>query len=64
MANSSPIEVQKYLKGIDYPATKEDLIKTARRNGARKELISLLEELKEGEFANPAEVSKRIGELV
>ncbi len=64
MANSSPIEVQKYLKGVDYPATKEDLLEKARHNGAKKEIISLIEELREDEFANPAEVSKGIGELV
>lgn len=64
MANSSPIEVQKFLKGVDYPATKEDLIDKARENGAKKEIISLIEDLKEDEFANPAEVSKAVGHLV
>lgn len=64
MANSSPIEVQKFLKGVDYPATKEDLLEVARNNGAKKEILSILEDLKEDEFANPAEVSKAVGELV
>jgi hypothetical protein len=64
MANSSPIEVQKYLKGIDYPATKKDLLEKARSNGANKEILSLIEDLKEDKFANPAEVSKGIGALV
>lgn len=64
MANSSPIEVQKYLKGVDYPATKKDLVEKARSNGAGKEILSLIEDLKEDEFANPAEVSKGIGHLV
>lgn len=64
MANSSPIEIQKFLKGVDYPASKEELIEIARDNGAKKDLLNLLEDLKEDEFANPAEVSKAIGELV
>jgi hypothetical protein len=64
MANSSPIEIQKFLKGVDYPASKDDLIEKARSNGAKKDLLTLLEDLKEDEFANPAEVSKAIGELV
>jgi hypothetical protein len=64
MANSSPIEIQKYLKGVDYPANKQDLIEKAKSNGAKKDLISILEDLKEDAFANPAEVSKAVGQLV
>lgn len=64
MANSSPIEIQKFLKGVVYPASKDDLVEKARSNGAKKELLSILEDLKEGTFANPAEVSKAVGQLV
>lgn len=64
MANSRPIEVQKFLKGVDYPAKKTDLIEKARENGAKKDIISLIEDLKEEEFANPAQVSKAVGQLV
>ena len=64
MANTSLIEVQNFLKRVDYPATKEDLLEIARENGAKKEILSLIEDLSEDEFANPAEVSKGIGELV
>jgi hypothetical protein len=34
--------VQTYLKGIDYPASKEDLISTARSNEAPKEVMDIL----------------------
>lgn len=63
MANSSPIEVQKYLKGVDYPAKKEDLLQRARGNGAKKEILSIIEGLKEDQFNSPAEVSKAIGDM-
>lgn len=64
MANSSPIEIQKYLKGVDYPASKEDLLEKARSNGAKNDILSILEDLKEDAFANPAEVSKAVGQVV
>ena len=50
MARVNPIEVQKHLKGIDYPVNKEDLIKHAKQNGADEELQSILEELPRDEF--------------
>lgn len=31
MAKVNPIDVQKHLKGLDYPATKEDVIKHAEK---------------------------------
>lgn len=63
MARANPIEIQKFLKGMDYPARKNDLVKRARDNGAKKEVISILEGLKSDAFNSPAEVSKAVGEL-
>ncbi len=31
MAKANPISVQKYLKGVDYPATTEELIQHAQK---------------------------------
>lgn len=63
MARVKPkaIEVQKALKGIKYPADKEALIKQAKQNNANDDIMSTLEELKEDNFKNPAEVSKAVG---
>jgi hypothetical protein len=63
MAKVNPIDVQKYLKGIDYPATKEDLIKHAEKNGADDTLKSLLQELPENKFNKPTDVNKAIGQV-
>jgi transposase len=59
---TAPIQVQKYLKGMDYPATKEDLIEHARMNKADESVISMLEGLKAKKFNDPAEVSKALGQ--
>jgi hypothetical protein len=63
MARVNPIEVQKHLKGIDYPVSKEDLVKHAQEHGADEELQSILEELPRDEFQTPADVNKAIGQV-
>lgn len=59
---TSPIEVQKALKGMDYPAKKKDLIEKARENDASKEVMQVLENLPEKEFENAVDVSREFGE--
>ena len=31
----NPIQIQKFLKGVDYPASKSDLLRNAERRGRR-----------------------------
>jgi hypothetical protein len=57
-AGSPPIEAQKALKGMDYPAGKQEIIKKARDNNAPQEVMQILEELPDKEYENAADVSK------
>ena len=62
MAKVNPIQIQKYLKGVDYPATKEDLINRAEEEGADDDILSMLDGLPDDEeFETPAAVSKALG---
>lgn len=63
MAKINPIELQKHLKGMSYPASKQDILAKVKENGANDELQSALEGLSDGEFETPAEVNKAIGEM-
>lgn len=63
MAKVSPIEIQKELKGIDYPVSKADLIKHAEQQGLKDEVRSVLEQLPEREYDAPTDVNQAIGEL-
>ena len=49
----NPIEVQKHLGGIDYPATKDEIVSTAESNGAPQEIIDALQALDRAEFDGP-----------
>ncbi len=57
MAHANPIQIQKYLKGVDYPTDKETLIQTARQQGADESVCASLEQLPDEEFQTPADVS-------
>jgi len=63
MATSNPIQIQKYLKGVDYPASRDDLISQAEEQGADDEILELLAKIDDQEYETPAEVSKAIGKL-
>lgn len=61
--NVSPIAVQKYLKGADYPATKEELANIAEENGASDEVLDMINELPDEEFESSKDVMKAYGEI-
>jgi hypothetical protein len=58
VGGQSPSNIQSYLAGTSYPATKQDLVEAARQNAAPKEIIRILEQLDEDEFGGPQEVMK------
>lgn len=62
MAKVNPIQLQKHLKGVDYPVSKEDLIKHAKQQGADEDALSALEQLPDEQYETPTDVSKAIGE--
>ncbi|MCC4765680.1 MAG: DUF2795 domain-containing protein [Methanosarcina vacuolata] len=55
---TSPIEVQKALKDIDYPVNKKQLIAHAKKHNASDKVIEVLEDLPEKKYTNAAAVSK------
>lgn len=59
----NPVQVQKFLGGLDYPVSKEQLIETAEAQGADENVLGTLEDLPMKEFASPNDVSKEIGKL-
>ena len=60
MASINPIHLQKALKDVDYPATKDDLIAKAKDNGADDEVMSFLDDLPEREYGGPNGVTNEI----
>ncbi len=60
MAAPNPIQVQKYLSGIDYPASKDDIVATAEKEGADGDVLDALKNIPDGEYDAPTAVSKAV----
>jgi hypothetical protein len=63
MAHANPMEVEKSLKGIDFPAKKEDLVKHAKQRGADQRVLETIQNLPKEDFFTAADVTKAIGEM-
>lgn len=59
----NPAVVQKFLAGISYPCSKEELIDHARGQGADENVIQMLESFSQETFNSAADVSRAIGEV-
>jgi Protein of unknown function (DUF2795) len=53
-------EVQKALKGVNYPASKDELADHAERNGADRELVDALRGMNKASFDGPNAVMKEL----
>lgn len=61
VGGQSPSNVQSYLSGVSYPASKEDLLTAAKRNGASSEVMEILRGFEDEQFGGPQEVMKAYG---
>jgi hypothetical protein len=57
----NPIQLQKFLGGVDYPADKRRLIDAARANGADDNVVQTLQDLPMDQFNSPNDVSEAVG---
>ena len=54
----SPIDIQKTLKGMDYPATKEQILEHAK--GGDKDVLDALQKIDDREYEGPSGVSAAV----
>lgn len=51
------VQLQEYLAGLDYPVSREDLVRWCQENGASTELLQLLRALPVEQFDSPIELN-------
>ena len=56
----SPIDVQKALGGMDYPASREDIVKKAEGSGTGGTVLEALKNLPARQYDAPTDISKEI----
>ncbi|MGR6321837.1 DUF2795 domain-containing protein [Micromonospora soli] len=57
------VQLQEFLAGLDYPVSREDLIRWYQENGGSTEMLQLLKALPAEEFDNPAELADALNTL-
>ncbi len=63
MAKVNPIQLQKFLKGVDYPVKKQILLDHAKRNGADDNVMQALQNLPDKNYEGPTGIAKEIGKM-
>ena len=58
----SPIQLQKHLKGTNYPASKNDLVQRAQDNKAPSDIVDTIRHLPADQFGSPKDVMKALGQ--
>jgi hypothetical protein len=57
------VQLQEFLAGLDYPVSREDLVRWCQENGGSTELLQMLRALPADEFDNPGELSEALKTL-
>ena len=55
-----PIEVQQHLAGLEYPATKEEVVALAEQDEAPQDIIEALQALGDEQFEDPSEIEEAL----
>lgn len=56
--NQNPVEMQKYLGGVDYPATRDALLEKAKSKGAPDDVLEHLRNMPDRRYDGPDAVSQ------
>lgn len=56
--------VVQYLKGLDLPARKQEIIDTARRNQAPQDVINVLEQIPDQVYQEMDDVWRAVGQQI
>lgn len=57
----NPVQMQKFLGGLDYPCSKNELIAYAEEHGADEKALQTLHKLPRKTFNKPTDVSRAVG---
>ena len=63
MAKVNPIQAQKFLSGMDYPASKQEIVEHAQQQGADEDVRAALEQIADRQYDGPNAVSEELGKV-
>ena len=59
----SAAQIQVYLKGIDYPVSKQQIVEHAKTSNAPENVMSVLRRLPERQYNRPTEIEQEFGKM-
>ena len=59
----NPVQIQKFLGGLDYPVEKEEILEKARSEGADDRVMEALESIPDRTYESPISISREVGKL-
>ena len=63
MGGHSPSNILHHLKGVDFPANKQNLIEQAQKNNAEGDIIDILRQMPDEQYQSMADVLKGVGKV-
>jgi len=63
LQNLNPGDAQRYLKGINFPASKQDVTSTLRNNGAPNEILQKVESAAKNQFSDQGDLMSTLAGL-
>lgn len=60
---ASPAAIDRYIKGLHFPASKRDLLSQAKKNSAPDDVMKVLGKFSEHDYNNVTEIAKEIGQV-
>lgn len=58
----NPIDIQSALGGVEYPASRQQIIDSARAGGADEDVIAAIEQVPDREYDGPTAVSQAVAD--
>ncbi|MGE5516297.1 MAG: DUF2795 domain-containing protein [Bacteroidota bacterium] len=63
MGGHSPSNILHHLKGVDFPAGKQNLIEQAQKNNAEGDILDILRQMPDQQYQSMADVLKGVGRV-
>lgn len=60
MVNINPAKIEESIKGIDFPASKEDILSRARENSADQEELNVLSGLPDQKYTSITDITQAL----
>jgi hypothetical protein len=59
----SAVVIQEFLRGMDYPSQRDDILDRARRNNAPDDVMDILNQIPDKEYNSAGDVSKAVSDI-